>query len=66
MQAAIGERHLSKGGPDIPWTSIEAAQSRIEAMLAADSNDAAILTRYQSYVGTYQPAAKVMVSASRR
>ena len=59
LQKAVARRHTSAGDGDVPWTTIAAARSRIEAMLAARSGSAALLEHYRSYLASYQQVAQL-------
>lgn len=59
MQTAVARRHTSASDGDVPWTTIAAARSRIDVMLAAGSNSAALLERYRLYLASYQQAAEL-------
>jgi hypothetical protein len=59
MQGSVARRHTSAGDGDVPWTTIAAARSRIEVMLAAGSGSAALLEQYRSYLAGYQQVAEL-------
>jgi exodeoxyribonuclease I len=59
MQRSVARRHTSAGDGDVPWTTIAAARSRIEVMLAAGSGSAALLEQYRSYLAGYQQVAEL-------